>query len=154
METTVCMFLKCDSTHPTQPHVVAALLELQGLQQLLHGLETNKTLGKQVNKNNSSLFQGPRPQRDHMTRLPRGGKAWHRNKNPHSSWTTANTDRVAHLPLDRLKEAKSTIPDQLTHSLGLFASKDSSVLSIQPSEDRLHTAKGWQWDSLSAGHVW
>lgn len=33
----VCMLW--DATHPAQPHLVAALLQLQGLQQLLHSLQ-------------------------------------------------------------------------------------------------------------------
>lgn len=48
-----------DSTHPAQPHVVAALLQLQGLQQLLHCLQNQQeqTVRRHINKNNSALFR-------------------------------------------------------------------------------------------------
>lgn len=37
-----------DVTHPAQPHMVAALLLLQGLQQLLHRLESSRTNSQEM----------------------------------------------------------------------------------------------------------
>ena len=36
----------CGSTHPTQTHVVAALLQIQGLQELLHSLRNGTHVHK------------------------------------------------------------------------------------------------------------
>lgn len=59
--------IRSDSTHPAQPHVVAALLQLQGLQQLLHRLQTSRT-NSQHTDNSQRLHD-------------RGMRAWsHSNK--------------------------------------------------------------------------
>lgn len=55
-----CKEFTCDWTHPAQPHVVVALLQLQRLQQLLHRLECSRANSQHAHKQKQTMrqFQG------------------------------------------------------------------------------------------------
>ena len=109
--TVCCMCCVWDSTHPAQPHVVAALLKLQGLQQLLPCLETSKTNIQSTDKQKQARFVlGPRTSAWSHSLVAQRTIAWCHSNKYHSPWAPAYTHTHTHtdFPSNCLEEAEST----------------------------------------------